>query len=219
MSDFIVHTVPGSPFARAVFATLEEKHAAYRVAPIAPGGGRTEPHISRHPWGRMPVLEHGDFMLYETAAIMRYIDRVIPNPALTPAEPRAAARMDQMMNICDWYLFQGVSNVIGFQRIVGPRLRGLVPDEALIAEAMPKAHTVFNELARLLGDKNFLTGDAVSLADLIIAPHLDFLSQTPEWTALVAGNANLVVWFGRIMARPSLQATTWEKVSEMAKAA
>jgi glutathione S-transferase len=219
MSDFIVHTVPGSPFARAVFATLEEKHTPYRIAPIAPGGGRIEPHISRHPWGRMPVLEHGDFMLYETAAIMRYIDRIIPSPALTPIDPRAAARMDQMMNICDWYLFQGVSNVIGFQRIVGPRLRGLVPDEALIAEAMPKAPTVFNEIARLLGEKTFLTGDTVSLADLIIAPHFDFLSQTPEWAALVAGNANLIAWFRRVMARPSLQATTWEKVSEMAKAA
>lgn len=219
MSDFIVHTVPGSPFARAVFATLEEKGASYRVAPIPPGGGRVEPHISRHPWGRMPVLEHGDFMLYETAAIMRYIDRVIPSPTLTPADPRAAARMDQLMNICDWYLFQGVSNVIGFQRIVGPRLRGLVPDEALIAEAMPKAHTVFNEIARLLGNKPFLTGDAVSLADLIIAPHLDFLSQTPEWATLTAGNVNLVDWLGRVTARRSLQATTWEKVAEMAKAA
>ena len=37
-------------------------------------------------------------------------------PALTPADPKAAARMDQVMNICDWYLFQGVDNVIGFQR-------------------------------------------------------------------------------------------------------
>ena len=123
------------------------------------------------------------------------------------------------MNICDWYLFQGVSNVIGFQRIVAPRLMGTAPDEALITAAMPAAHKVFNELTRLLGDKPYLTGDAVSLADLLVGPHLDFLAATPEWAALVADNANLVAWLARVNARPSMQATTWEKVAAMAKAA
>lgn len=219
MANFTIHTVPGSPFARAVLATLEEKHSPYRIAAVPPGGGRIEPHISRHPWGRMPVIEHGDFMLYETAAIIRYLDRVLPTPALTPSDIRAAARMDQIMNICDWYLFQGVSNVIGFQRIVAPRLMGTAPDEALITAAMPAAHKVFNELTRLLGDKPYLTGDAVSLADLLVGPHLDFLAATPEWAALVADNANLVAWLARVNARPSMQATTWEKVAPMAKAA
>ena len=37
MSEFTVHTIPGSPFARAVLATLEEKGASYRLAPMAPG--------------------------------------------------------------------------------------------------------------------------------------------------------------------------------------
>jgi len=37
MSGFIVHTIPGSPFARAVLITLEEKRASYRLAPVAPG--------------------------------------------------------------------------------------------------------------------------------------------------------------------------------------
>ena len=86
MANFTIHTVPGSPFARAVLATLEEKHSPYRIAAVPPGGGRIEPHISRHPWGRMPVIEHGDFMLYETAAIIRYLDRVLPTPALTPSD-------------------------------------------------------------------------------------------------------------------------------------
>ena len=219
MSDFIIHTVPGSPFARAVLAMLEEKGASYRIAAVPRGAGRVEPHISRHPWGRMPVIEHGDFMLYETAAIMRYIDRVLPAPPLTPTDPRAAARMDQIMNICDWYLFQGVSNVIGFQRIVAPRLLGAAPDEALIAAAMPAAHKVFTELARLLGGKPYFTGDTISLADLLVGPHLDFLAATPEWAALVADNANLVRWLARVNARSSMQATTWEKVSAMAQAA
>src|SRR5438093_689803 len=117
MAEYTIHTVPGSPFARAVLATLEEKGAAYGIVPIAPGTTKQPEHLARHPFGRMPVLEHGDFRLYETQAILRYLDRILPEPALTPADPRAAARMDQLMSINDWYLFQGCLNVIGFQRI------------------------------------------------------------------------------------------------------
>ena len=151
MSSFIVHMTPGSPFGRAVLIALEEKRERWRLAPVAPSAFKTEPHLQRHPFGRVPVLEHGGFLLYETQAILRYLDRVLPNPALTPADAKAAARMDQVMNINDWYLFQGVNTVIGFNRVVKPRLLGLPPDEAAIAAAMPKARTVFNELARLLG--------------------------------------------------------------------
>jgi glutathione S-transferase len=219
MSEFIVYSVPGSPFGRAVLATLEEKAASYRLLPVVPGTFRSPEHLARHPFGRVPVLEHDGFGLYESQAILRYLDRVLPTPALTPGDSRAAARMDQVMNVNDWYLFQGVANVIGFQRVVGPRLMGLKPDEAAIDAAMPQAHAVFTELARLLGEQQYFAGDAVSLADLLIAPQLAFLTQTPEWSVLGAPHANIVAWLARMEARPSFQATTWDRVAEMAKAA
>jgi glutathione S-transferase len=219
MSEFVVYSIPGSPFGRAVLAALEEKGAPCRFSPVAPGAFRAEPHISRHPFGRVPVLEHDGFMLYETQAILRYLDRVLPAPALTPADPKAAASMDRAMNVNDWYLFNGVGNVIGFHRVVAPRLMGLAPDEEAIAAAMPKAHAVFNELARLLGTQPYFAGENVTLADLMIAPQLHFLSLTPEWTSLTAGHPNLVDWLDRMNARPSFQATTWEKLTELAKAA
>lgn len=68
------------------------------------------------------------FQVYETQAIIRYIDRVLPRPPLTPGNPQAAGRMDQFMNINEWYLFKAAINVIGFQRVVGPRLMGLTPE-------------------------------------------------------------------------------------------
>ena len=219
MSEFIVHSIPGSPFGRAVLTTLQEKGASFRFSPVMPGTLRSPEHLARHPFGRVPVLEHDGFVIYETQAILRYLDRVLPSPALTPSDPRRAARMDQVMNVNDWYLFQGVGNVIVFQRVVGPRVMGLKPDEAAIEAAMPKARAVFAELARLLGDKPFFAGDALSLADLLVAPQLAFFTATPEWTELGAPHANLAGWLARIEARPSLKATTWERVSEMAKAA
>ena len=217
MSEFIVHSVPGSPYGRAVFATLEEKGARYRLAPVAPGTHKNEPHVSRHPFGRVPVLEHDSYLLYETQAILRYLDRILAKPPLTPADLRAAGRMDQVMNVCDWYLFQGVNNVIGFQRLVKPRLLGQPADEAAIAQAMPQARAVFNELSRLLAHKPYFATDEPTLADLLIAPHLDFLSQTPEWASLA--KPNLTTWLDRMTARPSFKATTWERIAALAAAA
>jgi glutathione S-transferase len=219
MSQFIVHTIPGSPFARAALATLEEKGARYRLAAMAPGSHKSPEHLARHPFGRVPVLEHDGFMLYETQAILRYLDRVLPKPALTPADVRRAARMDQVMNVNDWYLFHGVANVIIFHRVIGPQLMGLVPDETAIAAALPAARVVFAELAHLLGEQAYLAGDSISLADLIVAPHVAFFAATPEWAELGAPRHNLVAWLTRMEARPSMQATTWERVNAMAMAA
>jgi glutathione S-transferase len=123
------------------------------------------------------------------------------------------------MNVNDWYLFQGVGTVIVFHRVVGPRVMGLKPDEAAIEAAMPKAHAVFKELARLLGEQSHFAGETLSLADLLVAPGVGLFTQTPEWAVLGAPHPNLVAWLARMEARPSMKATTWERVSEMAKAA
>jgi len=219
MSEFFVHSIPGSPFGRAVLAALVEKGAPYRLAPVAPGALKSPEHLARHPFGRVPVLEHDGFLLYETQAILRYLDRVLPQPALTPSDPKRAARMDQVMNVNDWYLFHNVANVIVFHRVIGPRVMGLVPDEAAIAAAMPKALTVFNELAHLLGEKPYFAGDSLSLADLMLAPAVEFFAMIPEWSSLGAPHANLMAWLTRMQERPSMTATTWERVSELAKAA
>lgn len=219
MSEFVVHSHPGSPFGRAVIATLEEKGASYRLSPVAAVAFRSPEHLARHPFGRVPVLEHGGFSLYESQAILRYLDRVMPTPPLTPRDPKSAARMDQAMNVNDWYLFQGVANVIIFHRVIGPRLMGVTPDEAAIEAAMPQAQTVFAELARLIGEQPYFAGAALSLADLLLAPQIDFFTETPEWATLVAPHADLVAWMARMNARPSLRATTWERMAQRAEAA
>jgi glutathione S-transferase len=216
MSEFTVHSHPGSPFGRAVMATLEEKGAPFRLGRLA---FKSPEHLALHPFGRIPIFEHDGFRLYETQAILRYLDRILPVPALTPTDPKHAARMDQVMNINDWYLFQGVGNVIIFHRVVGPRVMGTTPDEDAIRAAMPKAHVVFEELARLLAQQPYFAGDAISLADLMIAPAMEFFTQAPEWSALGAPHANLVAWLARMQARPSMKATTWERLSAMAEAA
>lgn len=218
-AEIVVHGVPGSPYCRAVLIALEEKPLPYRLAPMAPGAAKTEPHLSPHPFGRVPAIEHGDFTLYETQAILRYLDRLHPAPALSPLGLRELASMDRLLNVCDWYLMQGVNNVIGFHRIVAPRLLGLAPDEAAIAAAMPRAHLVMGVLADALGGQPFLTGDGVTLADILIGAHLDFLSATPEWAALTADRPAMVAWLDRLRARPSFAATATDRLITLARAA
>ena len=126
MSVTTVRGIPGSPFMRAVLITLIEKSAPYKLLPVIPGQHKAPEYLALHPFGRIPVIEHDGFVLYETQAILRYLDRVYPAPALTPADPKAAARMDQAMNIADWYLFRLIGIPIMFNRVVAPRI-GMQP--------------------------------------------------------------------------------------------
>jgi glutathione S-transferase len=219
MDAFLIHGIPGSPFTRAVMVALEEKAARYRLRSVPPGTLRAPAHLARHPFGRVPVIEHGTFQLYETQAILRYVDRVTPGAALTPADPQAAARMDQLMSVNDWYVFHGVNNIIAFQRLVAPRVLGRAPDESAIAAAMPKARVVVDALAGELGSQSYFVGDALSLADILLAPQLDMLRLTPEWAVLTAQHPNLQAWTERMATRPSMMATTWERMAALAEAA
>jgi glutathione S-transferase len=207
MSGITVYGIPGSPFLRAVETVLREKGANYRLEVMSPAESKSPEYIDqRHPFGRIPAFEHDGFKLYETQAIIRYVDEIFPNPPLTPGNPEARARMSQVIGIIEWYFFPKAAAPIAFQRIIGPVLLGLPTDEAPIAEAMPMARTCFAELERLLGDKAYLTGDKPTLADFMLASQLDLLSETPEGKQLLAGT-KLEEWLWRMLARPSMQAT------------
>jgi glutathione S-transferase len=78
---------------------------------------------------------------------------------------------------------------------------------------------VFDELSRQLGDRPYFVGESISLADVILAPQLDFFAATPEWGPLTTNSRNIRQWLERMNARPSMRATTWERVAAMAKAA
>jgi glutathione S-transferase len=206
MNEFIIHGVPGSPFMRSVCAGLEEKGQPYRVEALLPGAMRGEEYRKLHPFARVPAIEHGDYRLYETQAILRYIDAIYPEPPLQPGEPQAIGRMNQVIGINDWYLFPQAARIIAFQRIVGPVIMGIEPDEAACAAAVPDLERCVRELNRLLGDQPFMAGDRLSIADLILAPQLFYLSITPEGRAVMKDTA-LLAWLGRMEERPSMKAT------------
>jgi len=129
--------------------------------------------------------------------------------------------MDQVMNVCDWYLFQGVGNVIAFHSHSRATPDGYGhPTRRPSPKRCREAHIVFKELSRLLGNKSYFAADKVSLADIHVATQLDFLAMTPEWKPLTATTLNLVGWpRSHIIIGVSFKTTTWERVAERAKAA
>jgi glutathione S-transferase len=214
MTPIIVHGIPGSPYVRKPLLVCEEKGAPYRLAAMAFGSGahKQPEYLALHPFGRLPAIEHGDFKLYEAQAIARYIDRVSDGPALTPADPRLAARMDQVMNIIDWYVMPSISGGIAFNRVVKPRF-GMPVDEEAVANAIPLARTCVQALEEILGGQTYFAGEAVTLADLFAIGHFDLLGETPEGADMLAGSP-LLGWIERMKARPSVQNTAWDRLAE-----
>jgi glutathione S-transferase len=207
MAGITIHGIPGSPFLRTVEIVLKEKDAPYHLRAMSPAEMRTPEHLGLHPFGRIPIFEQDDFRLYETQAIIRYLDETFPHPRLTPQDPRQRARMNQVIGIIEWYFFPKAAAPIGFNRIIGPRLLKLPADEAAIADAIPVARTCFAEFDRLLGDKPYLTGDSVSLADIMLAAQLYLLEDCKEGRELIAGSAALAGWLERMRQRPSVAST------------
>jgi len=215
MSEIVIHGVPGSPYVRSALLGLEEKGLPYRLAAIPLGGTRTEEYLKRHPFGRCPVMEHGDFTLYETQAIVRYADTLGSGPSLVPQNARAAARMNQIIGIVDWYVFPSVTVGITAERLMSQLFWGRPADETNIAAALPQARTCIRELDRLKGASEFLTGGQVSVADLMLVPHLEYFRATPEGAKLLEGTS-LDGWLTRMGMRASMQATQAERLRKTA---
>jgi glutathione S-transferase len=216
MSQIVIHGVPGSPYTRVPMMACEEKGVAWRLAPVPFGGSSSPDYLALQPFARVPAIEHGDFRLYEVQAIARYIDRAFDGPALAPAEPKALARMDQVLNIVDWYVMPSISAGIGFNRLVKPKF-GMPCDEAAVEAALPLARTSVRALEEILGSKPYFAGDAVSLADLLAAAHFDFFVQAPESGDMLAGSP-LLGWLERMQARDSMQTTTWDRLNLLVQA-
>jgi len=211
-----VHSIPGSPYGRVVLATCIEKTAPYRLKPIVPGAHRQPAHLALHPFGRIPAIEDGDFRLYETQAIARYIDAVYGAPrALTPKDPKLEARMNQVIGVIDWYFFTANSAAtLGFNRVVAPKLGFPVDEDAAIA-SIPQTRHCLAILSGFLEQSPYIAGDAFSLADIHAGSHLDLISAIPEVAEMFEGTP-IPAWLARLAARPSFAATTWEQVAAMA---
>ena len=202
---------PGfSTYVRAARLALEEKGVDYDLNEFNfIADGMPADHLARNPFAKVPAFTNGDFEVYETVAIARYVDEAYDGPALQPDAAAARARVTQVCAIVDNHTYApAISNVV-IQRVVVPMLGG-EPDEAAIAEALPDAAKAMGVLNEMIGYRSHLVGDSVTLADLHLVPVYDYFRQTPEGEGVLADMAGLRRWWDGMSGRASVTATTPE---------
>lgn len=120
MARPIVYGAAMSPYVWSVRLALAEKGVAHELVSVGISEFRSEQHLSRHPFGKIPAFEHDGFMLYETQTIMRYVDETFAAAPLQPIEVHPFSRMNQIMGIVDNYLTPCLLGGVIYQRLVAP---------------------------------------------------------------------------------------------------
>ena len=199
-----------SVYVRIVRLALKEKGVEYTFSPIDifAEGGPPPGYLEKHPFGKIPALDHDGFCLHETTAITRYVDAAFDGPRLQPDDIRQRARMDQIIGIGDSYMYRPMVWDLYVERVEKPR-RGESPDETRIAAALHKSQNALRALTGLMGAHHWLAGDSISLADLHLAPMIDYFQMTGEGRTMLKACPGLSDWWDRIAARPGMAATAY----------
>ncbi len=206
MAHPIVYGPASSPYVWSVRLALAEKGVVHRLVPVEFGREREEPHLSRQPFAKVPAFEHEGFNLYETQAILRYIDERFSGPALQSEDVYEWSRMNQMIGIHDAYAYPAIGARILRNRISPPLPAKNFAEEANAA-ALEMARHCLGEIERLMGEGPFLAGSEMSLADCMLFPLLSSFARVGEGREIFAERARLSEWLGRIDARPSVALT------------
>jgi len=206
VSKLVLWGFDGSTYVRTVKMLLAEKGTTdFEQVPlnVLKGEPRSPEHRARHPFGKVPVLDHDGLRILETSAIVRYLDDVLPGPSLTPASAADRARMDMTIGVIDSYgygaLIGGVAAYHLFPDFVGGK------DDAMHAAGLAEGRKLLEFVMNTRGASRFIAGE-LSLADLFLAPIAFYVSLTPDAPALfsVAGFAD---WWSKMQALPSYRNT------------
>ena len=106
-------------------------------------------HVALHPFERVPVLRHDGFTVYETSAIVSYVDDAFDGPNLTPSDPQTRAHMNQWISAVNAYYYPYLIYHVSHERNVFPQL-GIASDEEVVAHAMPTVEICLQTLEREL---------------------------------------------------------------------
>ncbi|MET4169457.1 glutathione S-transferase [Bradyrhizobium sp. LA6.1] len=204
MSETIVYGFPRSTFVNIVRLVLTHKDVAYRFEDLEPVMGRSE-HLALHPFNRVPIFRHGDFTVYETRAIVGYIDEVFAGARLTPQNPHARARMNQWIGVVDSYVYPYMIHHVTHERLVFPEL-GIASDEKVVAHALPKVENALVAIERELAvGRDYLIGPELSIADFYLLPSTFAFSLTEEGKAMYPKYPAFCRWRERMESLPTTQ--------------
>jgi glutathione S-transferase len=192
-----------STYTRTVRMALTEKGVAYKHLPLAP---HTPEVLAANPFGRIPVFFDGPIALYETSAIVRYVEECFDGPSLLPMGPTDRARCEQWASLVNGHLYDSMVRHYVLQYVF-PKGEGGQPDRAAIAAVVPEMTRQLAVLEQAYAGGDFLAGATVSMADLFVAPILAYLPMFPEGKQLLGDCPNVRRAQAVIAERASFAAT------------
>lgn len=201
--DVRLYGFPLSTYVNVVRLVLTQKNVPFEFHDLEPEMGSPR-HLELHPFDRVPILEHGSFRVYETAAIAVYVDEAFAGPQLQPRDLRARARMHQWISALSSYYYPYAVHHLAHERLIFPAL-GIASNERVVAAALPRIRLALDVMERELAQGiGFLVGDRPTLADFFLLPTLTALGLTPEGRDLLGGRSSIAAWRARMDALPSV---------------
>lgn len=188
----------GSTYVRSTMIACEELELDWKLLPLE--FGQTS-HLALHPFGKMPALKHGSVTLYETAAILCYLNDLSDGAALIPDDTLARAHMWQVLSICIDYAYPAL-------------VKASFADDKTTIDTEP-AERCLDALATLIGSGSCLTGDRVSFADLVFEPMLShYLGNVPVAAKQLGGRPDIADWHRQMQQRPAFISAYRDNQSE-----
>jgi len=201
----LIHGGRPSPFVRKVLTVLEEKNLSYEQKDLTPVP-KTPELLEKNPLGLIPILEHEGAYIPDSSVICAYAERLQPEPALYPKNPKDYARALFLEEFADTR-FGGAVGPIFFQRFVRAHIFQQEPDEQIVQQALTEElPPVLDYLETQAGDGGTILG-AFSIADAALAAHLGSLNMVGEpvdpkrWPKLASYSQEL-------LSRPSVMAAS-----------
>ena len=196
-----LHYPPISHNCRRVLATIYEngrEDVELNLVDLFQAEHKSPEFLELNPNGKVPVLENGDFSLWESTAIMQYLSG--ESSLWPPSKVRYDIIRWQAWGIAHWG--PPIGKIV-FERLVKKATGGGEADESKVADAMGEFDQLEKVLDGHLDGRNWLVGDDITLADLSVAANLTY--------AAVVGidlepYANIRRWYGSIEERES-----WKK--------
>ena len=201
MAELEIIGVPFSNFVWAVRACCVAKGVEYRLNPALPHSPEVK---AIHPFGKIPVLRHGEVTLFETRAMIGYIDAVFPGPALLPREAVAMAAAESWMSLLTTTIDQVCMRqyVVQYAFPSGPDGK---PDRARIDAAVPQLQRQLRWLDGQLGE-GFALPMGFSAVDAVLVPILHYVAGRAEGAAALAERPRVAAYLERLLAHPAMVA-------------
>jgi glutathione S-transferase len=201
MFELEIIGAPQSNYVCVTRIACHEKGVPYSLVPVRP---HTPEVDAIHPFGKIPVMRHGDVSLCETRAICYYIDHAFAGPPLAPRDPGEGARVEQWISLVN----TAIDPLLVRRYLLAyffPNPADGGPDRAAIETALPEMEKHFALLDRAVAGTGHLVGAGFTLADMFLLPILFYMNKMPESGAMLRRTAHLAAYWERHMARPSVR--------------